>query len=137
VNGFAIRKKLPTITIKRPNSEITAENRWKKRVKKEYNAYYVKDDGMGSLKKTNNFDVVVEPVNNKVMECLQKPITFDVVLEPRHEENQVNSDDDFDIVANNISTMKYNEATKRVDLKYDVFIHKSLENQKKKLLRLS
>ena len=49
VNGYAIRKKLPTITIKRPNSEITAENRWKKRVKKEFNKYYVTSENNVSI----------------------------------------------------------------------------------------
>lgn len=41
VNGFAKRKKVPMISIKRPNSAITAENRWKKRVKKEFNTFFV------------------------------------------------------------------------------------------------
>jgi hypothetical protein len=49
VNGFAIRKKLPTTTIKRPHSEITAENRWKKRVKKEFKEYYVTSDNNVSI----------------------------------------------------------------------------------------
>ena len=44
VNGFATRKGTPTISIKRPNSIITAENRWKKRVKKVFNPFFVKSE---------------------------------------------------------------------------------------------
>ena len=82
---------------------------------------------------TKEADHKADPVNEKVEECLAKPITFDVVLEPRREENQENSDDDFDIIANTSSTMKYNETTKRVDLQYDVFIRKSPEKPQEKV----
>lgn len=49
VNGFAKRKKTPTISIKRPNSAITAENRWKKQVKKEFNPFFVVRDNAVSI----------------------------------------------------------------------------------------
>ena len=61
VNGFATRKKLPTISIKRPNSAITAENRWKKRVKKEFNQHYVKTDKVVSI---INFDILINTISN-------------------------------------------------------------------------
>jgi hypothetical protein len=61
VNGFATRKKLPTISIKRPNSAITAENRWKKRVKKEFNVCYVKpDNAVNNMNHYLDYDVYAE-----------------------------------------------------------------------------
>jgi hypothetical protein len=61
VNGFATRKKLPTISIKRPNSAITAENRWKKRVKTEFNVCYVKpDNAVSNMNHYLEYDVYAE-----------------------------------------------------------------------------
>lgn len=78
VNGFATRKGTPKISIKRPNSMITAENRWKKRVKKVFSPFFVKsDDNAVSILIICIYQTLITNAIHHV-QCFIEPIIFTI-----------------------------------------------------------